>query len=117
MAKVKELSVIKFIKKEYFVLKTLIRLLSRDFSKYFAVSAMCYFGGLSRMCLLAKPAYFFCRIIDDCADGDMQSSELNYPDFETLIKALNAVLLGKRQPSNNLEILLLDVLSNARENR
>lgn len=57
-------------RRELFILNCFFRLLRRNFRKYFTVAGTTYFLGFSGRFPAAKPSYYFCRYIDDLADGD-----------------------------------------------
>ena len=94
-----------FLRRELFVLGTYLSLLNRDRKKYFKVATISYLLGALGICNGAKSSYFFCRIIDDCADGDQDSKDFGYSDFEHLLNDLTRVLNQKQRPKTNLEIL------------
>ena len=99
----------RLIRREFFILSIFLRLLARDFKKYFKVASLCYFIGVFRISRPAKPAYFFCRYMDDLADGDVRLPK-KYHSLEHLVQRLKNRIDHGAPGASKVEILLADVL-------
>lgn len=97
-----------FIQREFLILSVWVKLIFRDPKKYLTVATSTYVIGATRMCIAAKPAYFFCRIIDDCVDGDLEPKLFGYPSIKEQLVRLKKVLENPNLANKPLEFLLLD---------
>jgi len=77
----------------------------RNVKKYFKIASSTYLLGALFICQGAKNSYFFCRAIDDCADGDLEPSFFGFSDFEGMILSLKEIINEEKKPINALEIL------------
>lgn len=98
-----------YLRRELFILGYFMRLLRRNFKKYFTVAGFTYSLGALGFYPSSKPTYFFCRYIDDLADGDY-----TLPDgqsFESFIKDLISFLNSvDRKPKTTIEMVLADAV-------
>lgn len=104
-----------FIKREFLILSVWLKLILRDRKKYLVVASSTYFLGAFVICKAAKPAYFFCRVIDDCVDGDSDPTSFGYKNVKDLIEKLKKILLNPDSADKPLEFLLLDLKRKAPE--
>ncbi len=96
--------------RELFIMRCFLGLLQRDFKKYFTVGGITYWLGASGLYPSAKPTYFFCRYVDDLADGD-RKLPLDYKDFENFIKQMKArVKAPDTGDFTNIERVLADAI-------
>ena len=102
-----------FIKREWFILISYLKLLFRNFNKYFKVSSTAYFAGTFGIVSAAKPAYFFCRYIDDIADGDHLLPE---KEFRSLLEKLKAIITNNTCAKTGLEATLKKALDSLHKN-
>lgn len=96
--------------RELFIIRCFLSLLQRDFRKYFTVGGITYWLGASGLYPSAKPTYFFCRYVDDLADGDRQLPA-RYADFTGFIDRMKS-LVTKDEPGKlyGIELVLADAL-------
>ena len=98
-----------YIRRELFILSYFLRLLGRNFKKYITVAGFTYSLGTFGIYPSAKPTYFFCRYIDDLADGD--NTLPNGKSFEKLIEGLIEFIKSPNQKaSNKIELTLADAI-------
>lgn len=96
--------------RELFIIRCFLSLLQRDFKKYFTVGGITYWLGASGLYPSAKPTYFFCRYVDDLADGDRELPP-GYKDFERFIQRMKAQLTAPYTGDfTNIERVLADAL-------
>jgi phytoene/squalene synthetase len=99
-----------YFKRELFILNCFAGLLRRDFRKYFTVAGTTYWLGASGLYPAAKPTYFFCRYVDDLADGDHNIPQ-NYQHFEQFIHQMKeSVQNTEKEPVKNIELVLADAI-------
>lgn len=98
------------IKREWFIFRSLVLLLARDFKKYYAVAGMAYITGVVRIAPAAKPAYFFCRYLDDYADGEkiIDRPTSSFEDFITSLK--KTVLHPQKSYSRTIDLTIIDAI-------
>lgn len=104
----------RFIKREVLILKIFFLLMRRNASKYFKIASSTYILGAFFICRGAKNSYFFCRAIDDLADGDVSVSYYGYNDFNEMMARLKSVIHLEEKPKSALEIL---AFSSAKHNK
>ena len=98
-----------YLRRELFILGYFMRLLRRNFKKYFTVAGFTYSLGALGLYPSSKPTYFFCRYIDDLADGDYELP--NGQTFESFINALVTFLnSADRKASSTIELVLADAV-------
>ena len=85
-------------------------LLIRDFPKYWKMYTALYIGPSMGLYPSMKPGGFFCRAVDDMADGDMALPS-NFANFAQLTKNLEATIRGDSPPTLPLSLVLLDAIS------
>lgn len=95
----------RFIKREVLIVKIFFLLMRRDASKYFKIASSTYILGAFFICRGAKNSYFFCRAVDDMADGDVPTDYYGYTNFSTMIARLKFVIHQEEKPKTALEIL------------
>ena len=81
--------------------------MKRDATKYFKVAISTYLLGALFICRGAKNSYFFCRAVDDCADGDLSPSYFGYNTFEIMLNQLKAVIKGDSKGITRLDLLAI----------
>lgn len=99
-----------YFRREFFILRCFAALLQRNFRKYFTVGGITYWLGASGLYKAAKPTYFFCRYVDDLADGD-RALPSRYSDFANFIDRMKALV--HHPVSNDLkgvELILVDAI-------
>jgi len=97
-----------YLRREYFILSYFMRLLQRNFRKYFTVAGFTYGLGALGIYPSSKPTYFFCRYIDDLADGDYALP--NGQSFESLIHELIQFLEAGQKPQTTIQLVLADAV-------
>lgn len=100
----------RFIKKEYLILYLSLLLVTRNRKKYLKIVGITYLLGSTKICSAAKPAYFFCRMIDDCADGDLKPNKLNFPSFLAMINHFRNLLQDESTYFYPADYLLRDLI-------
>lgn len=96
--------------REIFILRCFAALLQRDFNKYFTVGGITYWLGASGLYRAAKPTYFFCRYVDDLADGDRELPS-RYKEFSSFIKQMNRLVQNPEVKGlQGIELVLVDAL-------
>lgn len=99
-----------YFKRELFILNCLAGLLKRDFRKYFTVAGTTYWLGASGLYPAAKPTYFFCRYVDDLADGDRNLPK-SYQHFDQFIDQMKEVVQGtEKEHVKCIESVLKDAI-------
>lgn len=97
--------------RELFIIRCFLSLLQRNFKKYFTVGGITYWLGASGLYPSAKPTYFFCRYVDDLADGDRKLPSL-YTDFASFTDRMKALVedceVEKKHP---IERVLADAIN------
>ena len=98
-----------YLRRELFILSYFMRLLRRNFKKYFTVAGFTYSLGALGIYPSSKPTYFFCRYIDDLADGDYTLP--NGQSFESFIAELVEFLKTPHQKANStIQLVLADAV-------
>lgn len=99
-----------YFRRETFIIRCFAALLLRNFKKYFTVGGITYWLGASGLYPAAKPTYFFCRYVDDLADGDRQLPD-RYADFSDFITRMKQLV---EQPETkglrDIELVLVDAI-------
>ncbi|GAB5526258.1 MAG: hypothetical protein Roseis2KO_41300 [Roseivirga sp.] len=97
--------------RELFIIRCFFRLLQRDFKKYFTVGGITYWLGASGLYPSAKPTYFFCRYVDDLADGDRKLPR-GYKNFESFVQRMKTLVeTGNTGDLTNIERVLADAVN------
>lgn len=98
-----------YLRREYFIISYFARLLRRNFRKYVTVAGFTYSLGALGLYPSSKPTYFFCRYIDDLADGDYVLP--HGQSFESFIEELIEFLKAPEQPTKiTIQLVLADAV-------
>ncbi|MCE7990933.1 MAG: squalene/phytoene synthase family protein [Roseivirga sp.] len=99
-----------YLRREAFIMRCFAALLKRNFKKYFTVGGITYWLGASGIYPAAKPTYFFCRYVDDLADGDRQLPDCyaDFSDFTVRMKQL--VEQPETKDLRDIELVLADAI-------
>ncbi|GEM_PF-4353912 len=96
--------------RELFIIRCFLSLLQRNFKKYFTVGGITYWLGASGLYPSAKPTYFFCRYVDDLADGDRELPSA-YSDFAAFTDRMKALVRGTQEKKKHpIERVLTDAI-------
>lgn len=96
--------------REFFILRCFAALLQRNFKKYFTVGGITYWLGASGLYRSAKPTYFFCRYVDDLADGDRELPS-RYENFASFIERMKGLVKNPEVKGlQDIELVLVDAL-------
>ncbi len=96
--------------RELFIIRCFLSLLQRNFKKYFTVGGITYWLGASGLYPSAKPTYFFCRYVDDLADGDRELPQV-YSDFAAFTDRMKALVRGAQEKKRHpIERVLTDAI-------
>ncbi len=98
-----------FLRREILLATEWVRLLLRDPKKYFSITASLYAADATGKTNGIRAAYFFCRHIDDIADGDRDAPS-GHEDFPALIEALRRQADGGPAPAGVSGALLSHAL-------
>lgn len=85
------------------------RLLSRDARKYAKITTAINILSATRIAPAFAPAYFFCRAVDDFADGDRDLPS-EHGDYFQFSRTLIDLIDGNREPTDDVDFLLSQVI-------